>query len=67
MVFFNSLDGKNLQNKFELDYWGLSIKSAFKNILKSDNKEKIKVIGMSKTRLNFSLFLLNNNEKNRCY
>ena len=65
MVFFNSLAGNNLQNKFELDYWGLSIKNALENILKYDNRENIKVIGMSRTRLNFTLFLLNEDERNR--
>jgi hypothetical protein len=64
MVFFNSLAGKKLQNKFELDYWGLSIKSSLKEILKYDNKDEIKIIGMSKTRLNFTLFILNEDEKN---
>ena len=65
MVFFNSLAGNNLQNKFELDYWGLSIKNALENILKYDKQENIKVIGMSRTRINFTLFLLNKDEKNR--
>ncbi len=58
MVYFNLLGGKNLNDKFELDYWGLSNKDALNKILEHDNREIIKVAGLSRTRLNFSKYLL---------
>lgn len=63
MVFFNSLAGKDLQNKFELDYWGLSIKNSMLQLLK--NNKNVTVIGSSNTRLNFTKNLLTNEEKRR--
>lgn len=63
MVFFNTLAGKDLQNKFELDYWGLSIKNAMLQLLK--NNKNVTVIGLSNTRLNFTKNLLTNEEKRR--
>lgn len=61
MVYFNILAGKNIQDKFELDYWGLSNKNAIENILdkETDKKKIIKIMGESRTRLNFSKYLLN--------
>ena len=41
-VYFNFLAGKNIQTKFELDYWGLSNKQALEYILKNDSKNIIK-------------------------
>ena len=40
MTYFNSLAGKNVQDKFELDYWGVSNKAAIKYILDNDNRKK---------------------------
>lgn len=60
MVYFNSIAGKNLQDKFEHDYWGLSNKNAIKNILKKDTREIIKIYGISGTRLDYTVkFYLN--------
>jgi|TARA_B100001964_G_scaffold221579_1_gene265724 hypothetical protein len=42
-VYFNFLAGKNIHNKFEIDYWGLSNKQALEYILENDNKEVIKI------------------------
>ena len=60
MVYFNSIAGKNLQDKFEHDYWGLSNKNAIKYILKKDTREVIKIFGISGTRLDYTVkFYLN--------
>lgn len=60
MVYFNSIAGKNLQDKFEHDYWGLSNKNAINNILKKDTREVIKIYGISGTRLDYTVkFYLN--------
>ena len=42
-VYFNFLPGKNIETKFELDYWGLSNKQALEFILKNDSKPIIKI------------------------
>ena len=65
MVYFNILAGNNLQDKFELDYWGLSNKTAIQYILKNDHRDKIKIAGVSNTRLNYTLFLFDKKSKDR--
>ena len=66
MVYFNSIAGKNLQDKFEHDYWGLSNKNAIKYILKKDTREVIKIFGISGTRLDYTVkFYLNPSSQKR--
>jgi hypothetical protein len=55
MTYFNLLAGKDIQDKFELDYWGVSNKAAIKFILNNDNREKINIYGVSRTRLNYTV------------
>tara|TARA_B100000989_G_scaffold151871_1_gene113329 strand:+ start:11137 stop:12720 length:1584 start_codon:yes stop_codon:yes gene_type:complete len=55
MVYYNLIAGKNLQDKFEHDYWGLSNKTAIKNILKKDTNDIIKIYGISGTRLDYTV------------
>lgn len=40
-VYFNVLAGKNLQKRFEMDYWGLSYKQGFEYIVANDKSDKI--------------------------
>ena len=42
-VYFNTLAGKDLRKKFELDYWGLSYREALEYILEKDPSATIKV------------------------
>ena len=42
-VYFNFIAGKNIETKFELDYWGLSNKQALEYILENDNKDTIRI------------------------
>ena len=51
-VYFNFLAGKNLTNKFQMDYWGLSYKQNLEIMFLSetDNKE-IKVHNLSSNKL----------------
>ena len=66
MVYFNFLAGKNVQEKFELDYWGVSNKSAINYILENDNRKKIKIYGISNTRLDYTVdFFLKTDDKKR--
>ena len=65
MVYFNYLAEKKVQDKFELDYWGLSNKDAIRYIIKRDKSNSINIFGMSRTRLNFTMFILSKEEKDR--
>lgn len=42
-VYFNFIAGKNIREKFELDYWGLSYRQAFEYILRLDKSESISI------------------------
>lgn len=42
-VYFNFFAGKNLRERFELDYWGLSYKQALEYIVENDNSEIINI------------------------
>lgn len=42
-VYFNFLAGKNLKERFDLDYWGLSNRQALEFILSSDDRTGIRV------------------------
>lgn len=57
-VYFNTLAGKNVGQKFELDYWGLSFRQGLEYIVKSDKRP---VIGLSANpiapMINNSIFL----------
>ena len=64
-VFFNPLYKKFTLYKFELDYWGLSNRSALEFILKDSKKENIKVAAVSWTSLENSLLIMNKNQRKR--
>jgi hypothetical protein len=57
-VYFNTLAGNNVGQRFELDYWGLSFRQGLEYIVKSDKRP---VIGLSANTLapmiNNSIFL----------
>tara|TARA_B110000305_G_C19462967_1_gene655823 strand:- start:2557 stop:4164 length:1608 start_codon:yes stop_codon:yes gene_type:complete len=56
-VYFNKLINKdNIQNKFDLDYWGLSYKKNFEYILENDQRDKIKIFNLSQNKLFYHLF-----------
>ena len=64
-VYFNFLAGKNVQTKFELDYWGLSNKQALEYILKNDNKNVIRIGSAGPISIENSKQILSSLEKNR--
>ena len=63
-VFLNSFSQKYF-NKFEKDYWGVSNLDAIKFILSKDKKDKITIVGVENSRIDFSLMMLSKNEKKR--
>ena len=64
-VYFNFLAGKNIEKKFEIDYWGLSNKQAFEYILKNENNEKINNVSAGPISLENSKMILSKNNRNR--
>lgn len=65
-VFFNNLlPKKNLEKKFDLDYWGLSYKENFEYILNNDKKEKIKIFNLSHNKLFYPLLSIEDQKRKR--
>ena len=64
-VYFNFLSGKNVETKFELDYWGLSNKQALEYILNNDSKSIIKIGSAGPISLENSKQILSLLEKKR--
>jgi hypothetical protein len=65
MIYFNYLAGLNVGDKFEIDYWGLSNRSAIEHIIKNDNRPIIKLSGESNTRLQYTFYILDDSVKKR--
>ena len=64
-IYFNFLSGKNIETKFELDYWGLSNKQALEYILKNDSKNVIMIGSAGPISIENSKQILSSLEKNR--
>jgi hypothetical protein len=62
-VFFNMLGKKIDPKNFDLDYWGLSYHQNLNYLLENENFSNAKIWNSSQTKLFYSLFSLN--EKNR--
>tara|TARA_B100000767_G_scaffold169622_1_gene158820 strand:+ start:679 stop:2328 length:1650 start_codon:yes stop_codon:yes gene_type:complete len=65
-VYFNSFFEKKANKLFEIDYWGLSNKSALENLIKNNIKKDIITIGVaSSTNLYLSQKMLPENYRNK--
>ena len=65
-VYFNSIFEKNANKLFEIDYWGLSNKSALENLIKDNfKKDKITIGVASFTNLYLSQKMLPENYRNK--
>ena len=64
-IYFNTFAGKNVENNFELDYWGTSNRSALNYIANLDKKNNINVYAASVSPYDFSLLLLNHEDRKR--
>jgi len=56
-IYFNLLAGKNFNEKFEMDYFGISNKSVLEYIIGKEGK-KVKIYNLSTTDLNLSKKIL---------
>lgn len=55
-VYFNFFAGKNIRQKFELDYWGLSYRQGLEYILETDKSKQINIAAdLEMCHLNFSI------------
>ena len=64
-VFFNNFVNKDVEKKYEMDYWGLSYKENFELLLSADKRENIKVWNASANNIFYHLFAINENERSR--
>ena len=64
-IYFNKLAGKNVENKFELDYWGTSNKDVLDYILNNSEKRIIKIYILSSSPYEYSLSLIDKNKRDR--
>ena len=56
---------KKYSDKFEKDYWGLTNLNAIRYILSKDKSNKIVIVGVKNSRIDFSMLMLDQNEKDR--
>ncbi len=64
-VYFNRLAGKNIQNKFEMDYWGLSYKENLDYLLKIDERDKLYIWNSSRIKMFYPLLSLNEKDRSK--
>ena len=64
-VYFNPLPGRNIKEKYDLDYWALTNVQALRKILEADDRRVIKVSAGSMMPLNISILMLTDAEKSR--
>ena len=64
-VYFNTLAGKNINNNFELDYWGVSNKHSLEYILINDSNKKIKLFIASTSPYGYTLEMFDKKDKKR--
>ena len=62
-VYFNFIFNKKYNEKYDMDYWGVSYKEVLENILHKDNRDIIKLYNLSKTKLFYSLFSLKTRDR----
>ncbi len=64
-VYFNSIYKSNFNEKFDMDYWGLSNNTSINYIIQNNNSYPIKIATKSFAALHKNLLLLSNNDKKK--
>ena len=64
-AYFNFLAGKNVDKKFDIDYWGLSYKESLNYILDNDDREKIYIKTNSISKMILLIKSLENEKADR--
>ena len=57
-AYFNKFAGNNIRNNFEVDYWGVSNRSALNYIAKNDTRRNINIYVFSESPYQWSLLML---------
>ena len=65
MYFNETINKKNIHQKFDLDYWGLSYKENFEYIINNDHKDQLKIYNLSSNKLFYPLFSIEENLRKR--
>tara|TARA_B100000003_G_scaffold25412_1_gene20265 strand:+ start:111 stop:500 length:390 start_codon:yes stop_codon:yes gene_type:complete len=64
-VYFNSFAGKDIKNKFDMDYWGLSYKENFDYLLENDSSDEILIWNSSAIKIFYPLLSINEKDRTR--
>ena len=64
-VYFNKFAGEDITNSFDVDYWGVSNKSALTYIVSNDKKDSLKIYVSSNSPYHFSSLLMDKNNRKR--
>ena len=64
-VYFNKFAGKDIAKSFEVDYWGVSNKSALTYMVSNNEKDMLKIYVSSNSPYHFSLLLMDKNNRKR--
>ena len=66
-VYFNFLTGKNIQTKFEMDYWGLANLDTFKYLIKNEYSGKPLIVEnfTDRSKIEFAYLMLSDDEKKK--
>ena len=64
-VYFNALVGKNWKSKFDVDYWGLSNRSALEVVLKDTSESHIRIFTPSFPNVGLSFPILSPEKRRR--
>ena len=64
-VYFNPIYKSNFNEKFDMDYWGLSNNTAINYIIQNNNNYPIKIATKSFAALHKNLLLLSDNDKKK--
>lgn len=64
-AYFNKLAGKNVEEKFDVDYWGLSYKQNLEKLIKFDKTNEIKIFNSSSIKMFYPLLSLNEKDRSK--
>jgi len=64
-AYFNKFAGKNIEEKFDVDYWGLSYKQSLEKLIKIDRTNRIKIFNSSSIKMFYPLLSINEEDRSK--
>ena len=64
-AYFNKFAGKNIEEKFDVDYWGLSYKQSLEKLIKFDRTNRIKIFNSSSIKMFYPLLSINEEDRSK--